>query len=138
MNDRKYQQTATKACNFYLISFYFYHYYLGKAKINTLYISYYNKNHEKDTFFGKQYATPDRQNTTKKPCESRFFGFVTRKRKGKRRKFKTGSKKSAMPGEFFCPKIRIGDFLICRFESMPILESFFDWLNKLTKILKSL
>jgi hypothetical protein len=49
---------ASKVCNFYLISFYFYHYYLGNTKINTLHISYRNKNHEKDTFFGKQYAPP--------------------------------------------------------------------------------
>jgi hypothetical protein len=85
-----------KSLDFYLISFYFYHYYIEKTKINTLHISYCNKNHEKDTFFGKQYATLDRENATEKPCVSRFFGFVTRKIKGRRRKLKTGSEKSAV------------------------------------------
>jgi hypothetical protein len=45
--------------------------------------------------------TTDEEITTEKPCVSRFFGFVTRKRKGRRRKLKTSSENSAAPGEFF-------------------------------------
>jgi hypothetical protein len=70
---------------------------------------------KKEFFWGTKSPINNKQDTTEKPCESRFFGFVTRKRKGRRQKLKIGSEKSAVPGGFFIP-----EFNRLRLSNVPI------------------